>query len=318
MKLFSKGLRRLFMYPVNILKRILLRYLFNIRMLEQYPASLLKIPTYDLNRNPNIDEKKLPVISIVTPSYQQADFISRTMESVLNQNYPNLEYIVQDAGSGDGSFEIIKSFENRLTYFESRPDNGQAHALNLGFQRTHGEIMAYLNADDILMSESLRCVAHYFETHPKVDVIYSHRIIINEDDKEVGRWILPPHYASPILWADYIPQETMFWRRSIWEKVSSQIDESFSFAMDWDLIIRFHMAGARFVRLPCFLAAFRVHSAQKTSLHLKQIGEVEMQRLRKRILNRDIAQREVMWRIVPYFFYSFFYHILYRIGIIRD
>jgi glycosyltransferase involved in cell wall biosynthesis len=302
---------------LNRVKFILRNTLYKIRTLDQYPARPLKIPEYYSTIPINPNNKKLPLISLVTPSYNQANFIYRTIESVLSQRYPNLEYMIQDGGSIDGSVEIIKSFEKKLAFFESRKDNGQAHALNLAFQRTSGEIMAYLNADDIFMPGALWFVANYFDQHPDVDVIYSHRIIIDENDEEIGRWILPPEDGNVILWADYIPQETMFWRRTIWEKVTSKIDESFSFALDWDLILKFLMARAKIVRVPRFLAAFRVHSAQKTSLHINELGLMEMKRLRRQLHSREVEHNEVMYRITPYFFRSFIYHVLYKFGFIQ-
>ena len=308
---------RVFKFIMRNIKIFLRNTVFKIRTLDQYPSRPLMIPKYYSETSFNSNDKNLPLISLVTPSYNQGDFISRTIESVLSQRYPNLEYIVQDGGSIDGSLETIKSFEKELTYFESRKDNGQAHALNLGFQRTSGEIMAYLNADDVLLTGALWYVADYFDQHPEVDVIYSHRIIMNENDEEIGCWILPPDDRNIILWADYIPQETMFWRRSIWEKVSSRIDESFSFALDWDLILRFYFAGAKFARVPRFLAAFRVHSAQKTNLQINEIGLMEMKRLRMQVHKREVSHREVMWRITPYIFRSFIYHVLYKLSIIR-
>ena len=113
--------------------------------------------------------------------------------SMFDQSYPNLEYYVQDGGSSDGTIEIIKRYADRLTGWDSRPDNGQSQAINLGFAKTSGEIMAWLNSDDILLPGALSCVAEYFRLHPEVDVIYGYRVLIDEDDQEIGRWILPAH-----------------------------------------------------------------------------------------------------------------------------
>jgi glycosyltransferase involved in cell wall biosynthesis len=241
-----------------------------------------------------------PQISIVTPSYKQAGFIERTMKSVLDQNYPNLEYFVQDGGSQDGTGEILCSYSDRLTGWESRPDNGQSQAINLGFAKTSGEIMAWLNSDDILFPGSLAYVASYFNRHPEVDVVYGHRILIDEDDKQIGRWMLPRHEDEVLSWADYIPQETMFWRRRIWDKAGGEIDESFRFAMDWDLLIRFREAGARFARLPRFLGGFRIHMQQKTSAEISGIGIQEMTRIRERTLGRVPSDSEIYFKVVPY------------------
>lgn len=241
-----------------------------------------------------------PKISIVTPSFKQAGFIERTMKSVLDQNYPNLEYFVQDGGGRDGTEEILKSYSDRLTGWESRPDSGQSQAINLGFAKTSGEIMAWLNSDDLLFPGSLAYVASYFNRHPEVDVVYGHRILIDEDDKQIGRWMLPRHDDEVLSWADFIPQETMFWRRRIWEKAGGEIDESFRFAMDWDLLIRFREAGARFARLPRFLGGFRIHMQQKTSAEISGVGIQEMTRIRERMLGRVPSDAEIHAAILPY------------------
>ena len=241
-----------------------------------------------------------PRISIVTPSYGQVEFIGRTMESVLRQAYPNLEYFVQDGASTDGTLEVLGRYSDRLSGWESVSDRGQSHAINLGFAKTSGEIMAWLNSDDLLLPGTLAYVADYFSRHPDVDVIYGHRILIDEQDKEIGRWVLPPHDDSSLSWADFIPQETLFWRRAIWEKAGGQIDESFRFAMDWDLLLRFRKARARIVRLPYFLGAFRIHDAQKTSAAINEVGLEEMKGLRIRELGRSVSQGEVRRALVPY------------------
>ena len=225
-----------------------------------------------------------PVISISTPSFNQGRYLEETIRSVLDQNYPALEYAVQDGGSTDESVAVMEKYRDRLAHIESRKDNGQAQAINLGFAHaTRGEIMGYLNSDDLLMPGCLNYVAAYFAANPDVDVVYGHRVIIDQHGKEVGRWILPGHSDRMLIWADYVPQETMFWRRRIWDKAGGQIDEAFQFALDWDLLLRFRQAGAKFVRLPRFLGVFRVHFCQKTSSDLAATGTPEMVRLRTRI-----------------------------------
>lgn len=241
-----------------------------------------------------------PKVSLVTPSFRQAAFIERTILSVLEQNYPNLEYYVQDGGSEDGTREIIQRHAHRLAGWESRPDAGQSQAINRGFVHTSGEIMAWLNSDDILLPGALHCVVDFFNSHPDVDVIYGHRLLIDENDRLIGRWILPAHNARILSWADYVPQETLFWRRSIWEKAGGRIDESFRFAMDWDLLLRFRDAGARFARIPRFLGGFRVHAHQKTSAAIGEIGFQEMNRLRERVLGRVPTHLEVRRAVAPY------------------
>jgi hypothetical protein len=153
--------------------------------------------------------------------------------------------------------------------------------------------MAWLNSDDLLLPGTVAYVVRYFLDHPEVDVVYGHRINIDESDQEIGRWIMPAHDDELLRWADYIPQETLFWRRQIWEKVGAALDESFQFALDWDLLLRFQDAGANFARLPRFLAAFRVHSAQKTQAAIDGTGQAEMNRLRLRNHGRDVTWFEI-------------------------
>lgn len=283
---------------------------------EQYPPRPVYVPAF-YRRKAKIPFEQMPVISIVTPSYNQAKFLPRTIESVLSQDYPKLEYIVQDGGSTDGTLEVLERYRDRLAYVESRPDNGQAHAINLGFSHATGEIMAYLNSDDILLPGTLHYVAEYFHRHPEVDVIYGHRVIINEHDQEIGRWVLPPHDDQVLFWADYVPQETLFWRRRVWEKIGGYIDESYQFALDWDLLLRFVRAGARIVRVPRFLAAFRVHVQQKTSAKIEEIGAQEMARIRRTYLGREVTQFEIEAAVRPYLRRAWWYHTLYRLGVLR-
>jgi len=290
-------------------------FLSKLGVLAQHPPKPLEIPDrYHQTQGPI---REAPVISIVTPSYNQADFIGKTIQSVLGQRYPNLEYVVQDGKSKDDTLNILKKYKNQLTHFESRLDNGQSHAINLGFRHTQGEIMAYLNSDDILLPGALNYVANYFLKHPEIDAIYSHRVIIDEKDREIGRWLMPRHDDQVLYWADYVPQETLFWRRNIWEKAGGKIDETFRFALDWDLLMRFLQSDAVIRRVPRFLAAFRVHHAQKTSVHINKIGMQEMQRIRKQYLGHTATSEDVFKHIKPYLNRSIIYHKLFRLGIYR-
>jgi glycosyltransferase involved in cell wall biosynthesis len=241
-----------------------------------------------------------PRISLVTPSYNQGEFLERTLCSVLGQGYPRLEYLVQDGGSDDETPGVLQRYRGALARCESVRDRGQADALNRAFRHATGEVLAWLNSDDLLLPGSLAYVADFFARYPEVDVVYGHRVVIDEDDREVGRWLLPPHDDAVLSWADYVPQETLFWRRGIWEKTGARLDEDFHFALDWDLLLRFRDAGARFVRLPRFLGAFRAHARQKTQVWLKGVGGREMARLRRRCLGREARPEEIARRVRPY------------------
>lgn len=258
-----------------------------------------------------------PVISIVTPSLNQGRFVGQTIQSVLDQRYPRLEYIVQDGGSTDETPKIIESYRRKLHHYEARPDNGQAHAINLGFRHATGQIMAYLNADDLVLPGTLGYVARYFERNPEVDVVYGHRILVDEDGREVGRWILPSHDDAALSWADFVPQETLYWRRRIWDGAEISLDEESRFALDWDLILRFRDAGARIVRLPRFLGAFRVHGDQKTSAQIASEGESEMARIRERLHGREVSREEIRRNLRGYMLRHVLLHKLYRARLLR-
>jgi glycosyltransferase involved in cell wall biosynthesis len=262
----------------------------NLRQYEPRPLRREVIQPHDFTG-------RYPSIAIVTPSFNQARFIERTLKSVLGQAYPALRYAVVDGGSEDGTMDILRrmSAEYQFKYI-SEKDRGQSDAINKGFSMVDGEIMAWLNSDDILLPRALLFVGSYFDNHPEVDVIYGHRILINEDDLEIGRWITPPFTPEALRFFDFVPQETLFWRRRIWEKVGGNLNVDFHFALDWDLLQRFANANAVIRRLPTFLGCFRVHKDQKTSARAVDIGKKEMSWLRPDI-NSDPALKRRMRRI---------------------
>jgi 2-polyprenyl-3-methyl-5-hydroxy-6-metoxy-1,4-benzoquinol methylase len=285
-----------------------------IGILQQYDARPLQIPEHYSNVT---RLGSPPLISIVTPSLNQGPFIERTLRSVLDQSYPSLEYIVQDGGSTDESVQILARYRESLTNVTIEPDDGFGQAINRGFRRSRGEIMAYLNSDDLLLPGALHYVANYFDKHPDVDVVYGHRIVIDASDGEVGRWILPPHDDEVLKWADYVPQETLFWRRRIWDRTGAQIDENFRFAIDWDLLLRFRAAGAKMARLPRFIGAFRIHPHSKTTAVMRASGIPEMNLLRKRSLGRDVTSREISRALAPYLRRHGVLHRLFRLGVLH-
>jgi hypothetical protein len=299
-KLFDICLR-----PFSIVRKIVasvgtrVRSLFvpNLGRLYQHPPIPLRIPPH---KRRTAELSNVPKVSIVTPSFKQAAYIGRTIDSILEQNYANLEYFVQDGGSDDGTVEVVNRYGSRITGLESKSDSGQSQAINLGFTRTTGEIMAWLNSDDLLLPGAINAIVEYFNSHPEVDVVYGDRLLIDENDMQIGRWIMPGHDSAVLSWVDYVPQETMFWRRRIWEKTGSKIDESFRFAMDWDLLIRFRDAGAVFAHMPRFLGAFRIHAHQKTSAQISQVGHQEMDRIRGRVLGRVPSHEDIKKAIWPF------------------
>ena len=257
---------------------------------------------------------RVPSIAIVTPSFNQAPFLAATIDSILAQNYPALFYHVQDGGSVDDSVEILKGYGDKISWL-SAPDRGQADAINRGFAGVDCEIMAYLNSDDTLLPGALACVANFFAERPDIDIVYGHRIFIDYAGSEIGRAILPAHSDEALHYAGYVPQETMFWRRRVWDAIGP-IDVNFQYALDWDFMLRAQAAGFKFARLRRFLACFRVHDEQKTTKNY-ELGRKEMQSLRLRMLGYIPSQLEISRAIAPYLFRQFVFHWGYRLGLLR-
>jgi GT2 family glycosyltransferase len=296
--------------PAKILPRLRAWTKPRIGVLRHYEPRPLTVPKQYLEVTP---PEPPPTISVVTPSYQQGRFLDRTLYSVVSQKYPALEYIVQDGASTDGTLAVLGRFGPLLTSWSSEPDSGQAEAINRGFAQTSGEVMAWLNSDDLLLPGSLAYVARYFAEHPDVDVVYGNRLMIDHTDGQVGAWVLPAHSDVALTLADYVPQETLFWRRRIWEKAGAFVDPSFGYALDWELLLRFRDAGAKMVRLPRFLGAFRIHAAQKTTA-LDTVGVSETDRLRLRVHGRPVPIEEVLERLRPYFVRHIVVHTRQRIA----
>jgi glycosyltransferase involved in cell wall biosynthesis len=221
-----------------------------------------------------------PLVSIVTPSFNQGEFLERTLRSVLFQDYPNIEYIVLDGGSADSSAEIIKRYAPWLAYWRSAPDEGQAAALAEGFARAQGEIVAYLNSDDMLAPGAVTAAVAALNANPEWDAVYSHRCFVDETDIVRHYWLLPPHCNWFMMRWDLIPQETCFWRRSTMERLGG-IDPTLKFAMDYDLFLRI-MRDGRMVRLNRFNAAFRWHASQKSLRDWEEVGLPEIRRVQAR------------------------------------
>jgi hypothetical protein len=278
---------------------------------EQYPPRLLNLSSFQPAPSQPANP---PRIAMVTPSYNHAQYLDATVDSVLSQNYPNLLYHVQDGASIDGTLDLLKRHDGRISW-RSAPDDGQSQAINLGFAGVDCEIMAYLNSDDMLLPGTLAYVANYFTAYPNVDIVYGHRVFVDREGLEVGRAVLPPHHGKTLQYADYIPQETMFWRKRVWDRIGP-IDENFHFAMDWDFILRAQAAGFKFMRLPRFLACFRIHDAQKTA-STYAVGVKEMGILRRRVLGFEPTQSAIRRAIAPYLARQIACHYGYKLGLLK-
>jgi len=264
--------------------------------LAMYAPRPIKLPAADQVAT----GRPMPKISIVVPSFNQGRFIGATLQSIIDQNYPDLELIVIDGGSKDETVEVIQQYASHIDWWVSEPDSGQTAAINKGFARSSGEIMAWINSDDLAAPGAVFRVAEWFAAHPETDVVYGDRLLIDENGDEVSRWILPPHSRRVLDWADFIPQETLYWRRSAWDKVGARLDESFRFAMDWDFLLRLSSKQVNFKHLPFFLGMFRVHLNQKTSSQMSSVGQQEMQLLRRRALGYAPTRLQLIMNTIPF------------------
>lgn len=218
-----------------------------------------------------IKDISFPKISIVTPNLNGEAFLEETILSVLGQNYPNLEYIVIDGGSTDRSVEIIKKYEDCLTYWISEPDNGLYDALQKGFEKSTGEIMTWINSDDILHVHSFKTVNETFEKYYFIHWITGLCSQIDENGRNIGANNILKWSRLDYLMGNYkfIQQEGTFWKRDLWEKAGSYIDKSFKLAGDYDLWNRFFLFE-KLYSINSILASFRVRKTNQLSLDMIQ------------------------------------------------
>ncbi|MFD0864096.1 glycosyltransferase family 2 protein [Sungkyunkwania multivorans] len=223
---------------------------------------------------------EFPKISVVTPNYNQADFIGETIKSVLSQDYPNLEYIVIDGGSDDGSVSEIKKYEDSLAYWVSEKDNGMYDAINKGFAKATGDIMCWINSDDVLWEGALHYVAKVFSENRGVQWLQGYPSVIDEagallyQRDPVGSKF---HFLIGIHKKDYsfIQQESTFWSRSLWEQAGGQLNTNCKLAADFDLWMRFFEHETLYCTRKQ-LAAFRKRAGQQSEnmeAYLKEAGQ---------------------------------------------
>lgn len=202
-----------------------------------------------------------PLVSIVTPSFNQGRFIRETIESVLGQGYPNIEYQVMDGGSTDDTVKILREYEGRLTWV-SEPDRGQTDAINRGWRRARGTILAYLNSDDTYLPSAVERAVACLEEHPEAGAVYGEGYHVDERGVILERYPTEPFSMERLEETCFICQPTVFLRREIVERVG-YLDESLQYCMDYDLWIRIARV-ARFAHTPHHLATTRLHADTKT------------------------------------------------------
>jgi glycosyltransferase involved in cell wall biosynthesis len=220
-----------------------------------------------------------PLVTVVTPSWNSIEFIERTIQSIRSQTYKNIEFIVVDGGSTDGTIEVIKRHADAISSWVSESDKGMYHAINKGLERACGEIVAYLNSDDIYRFDTIAKVVKSFGEHPSADLIYGNLDIIDENDRLLYNQIYPAFSLKHFANANYsmIGQPASFWRAGLLKKIG-YFDESFKMAADFDFFIRAGAAGS-VVHVDETLAAFRVHAKSLTSRQLElNFRELELMR----------------------------------------
>jgi glycosyltransferase involved in cell wall biosynthesis len=206
----------------------------------------------------------IPKISVITPSYNQGRYIEDTILSVLGQDYPNLEFIVIDGGSTDETVEVLKKYEDRISYWVSEKDDGQASAINKGFARATGDILCWLNSDDMYLPGVLKFVS------ANLDISLSEMLIGNcvhiweGEGRAMGSDIVSDSLSHDMAWCSYVIQPSAFWTRALWER-TGVLDEKLHYALDWDWFIRAKRADADFRAVAKTLSVYRIHAAHKSS-----------------------------------------------------
>ncbi|MBT3249548.1 MAG: glycosyltransferase [Candidatus Pacebacteria bacterium] len=259
--------------------------------------------------------KQFPKVSIVTPSFNQGKFLERTILSVLDQKYPNLEYVIIDGGSTDGSQKIIKKYQKHLHFWESKRDRGQSHAINKGFEKTDGEVMAWINSDDILRPGSLRLVASIFDKFNEINWLTSLPSTINDQDYQLYL-AQPPLYLRNFIqrgwytrkFMGFIMQEGTFWRRSLWKKAGGKLEEV-PYSMDLKLWQSFSEHEKLYCVHAC-LASYRLNPDRKNNdSHQSYYQEInswmpEKISLVGKILWRQIAKMAHHAKLSPAIYYD--------------
>lgn len=247
---------------------------------------------------------RLPRISVVIPNLNCAEFLERTIRSVIDQNYPDLELILSDGGSTDGSLEIVERYRNFFSTVLSEPDDGQAHAINRGFAVSTGDVMGWINSDDVLLPGSLSLVGSIFAFNSSVEWLTGRVTCIDEADQvlSIHRPRLVTH--TRFLAADYqwIQQESTFWRRSLWEVAGGRLNESLRLAVDGELWLRFSK-HTTMLSVHDQIGAFRFRNGQRSedieAYHAEMLEVIDAERasvvpqddLVRRILDEPLKLR---------------------------
>lgn len=269
-----------------------------------------------------------PKITIITPSYNQGIFLEEAILSVVQQSYPNVEYIIIDGGSTDNSIEIIKKYESNLAYWTSEPDGGQSNAINKGLVKASGDWIAWLNADDAYTDQAFWKIAQIVQEHKNTQWIVGTTLVTDENLKEIwrfyphfntGEW-KSHHYKSLDSWVDIIcskksgtalPQPSSFWSRRAVEQAGS-LDESYQYAMDHEFYVRIARSGFHPFCIEEPLALYRTNEYSKTSQ-----GKLNFWREELRVLEENLCHAEPNERVILLQYFKWLKHQV-KILAIRD
>jgi len=276
-----------------------------------------KIPEEEIKDfilRPNFKESGLldkkfdfPKISVVIPSFNAVKFLEKTILSAINQNYPNLELIIIDGGSTDGTLEIIKKYEKFIYYWKSEKDQGEADAINKGFPIATGELVNEMNADDIFLPGALTIVGNFFRENKDTDVIFGNMLNIDENDKIVGECVYTKFSRIVYQYEGVsIGSQSAFWKRSLFKKVGAH-DANLKLSPDYDFFLRLGISGAKFKYLPYFFSAMRRHKGSLTEnfaytpKYFKEMNIIEKRYGKKKWAEPVLKVYSIGFRILNYF-----------------
>jgi len=251
-----------------------------------------------------------PKVTIITPSFNHGEFLEKTIKSVIEQNYPNLEYLVFDGGSNDNSVNIIKKYEKHINYWESKKDKGQSHAINKGFNMASGKYVNWLNSDDVLLKDGILKLVDYLENNPTSDVVYGNVIFINSKDDYLYELYEIPYSQKITLYAlNYLPQPATLYKLSL-IKTLGPLREDLHYCMDHELWLRLYKANSKFSHINDFIAGYRLHKTSKGIGHVK--SKLYSERLRLK-LEYGFKINNSVFRSMFYLFSNIYYRLARKV-----
>jgi glycosyltransferase involved in cell wall biosynthesis len=228
----------------------------------------------------------LPKISVVTPSFNQGHFIEDTILSVLNQSYQNLEYIIIDGGSTDGTTQIVEKYGPQLEYWVSEQDSGQSNAINKGFSKAEGDILAWINSDDYYLPGTLRFVADQLKTGER-EILFGNCVHLFDGNGLLGSDVVSAFNCCDLRLVDFIIQPSSFWTREAWE-ANGPLNERLTYAFDWEWFLRAQAKGIPLRAVGRYLSVYRKHKDHKTGVGGRRRAE-EVARLFEEYEGRKVA-----------------------------